>query len=309
MRHCNLQIILVMCGRFKKVNEMLPTRSFLFVPALNARAVEKSKGLACDGVILDLEDSIPPERKAEARDIVADVLSSGSFAAPRQMVRINDARTAYFRDDVSALAKSGIPAILVPKVEHAAEVEAAAAILDAEKEASDTEIWIMIESGLGVMNLREICMASPRLTGIIVGPNDLLKDLRAKDTPGQEALLTGYGLCLLAARAYGLICIDGIYKQFTDMDGLEKNCAHGRVLGFDGKSLIHPGQIAMANAAFGPNQEEIDLAERQIQAFEVAKEQGLGVTAFEGALLEDLHVDQARKLLQMADMIAKRESE
>jgi citrate lyase beta subunit len=287
---------------------MLPTRSFLFVPALNARAVEKSKGLTCDGVILDLEDSISPERKPEARQVVADVLHAGGFDALHQLVRINDARTSYFSDDVSVLAKSGVPAILVPKVEHASEVETAAAILDGEEAAGDTDIWIMIESALGVMHLSEICAASPRLKGIIIGPNDLLKDLRAKDTPGQEALLTSYGLCLLAARAHGLICIDGIYKQFNDMVGYGKNCEMGRAFGFDGKSLIHPAQIDPANAAFGPSVDEIDKAKRQIKAFEAADAAGLGVMAHEGELLEALHVDQAQKLLDMAAMIAKRES-
>jgi citrate lyase beta subunit len=224
------------------------------------------------------------------------------------MVRINDARTSYFLDDVKALAKSGIPAILVPKVEHASEVETVAAILDGEEAACDTDIWIMIESALGVMHLSENCATSPRLKGIIIGPNDLLKDLRAQDTPGQEALLTSYGLCLIAARAHGLICIDGIYKQFNDIEGYEKNCAMGRAFGFDGKSLIHPAQIAPANAAFGPSVEDIDKAKRQIKAFEDAEAAGLGVMAHEGELLEALHVDQARKLLDMADVIAKRES-
>lgn len=284
---------------------MIPTRSLLFVPALNVRAVDKSRGLDCDGIILDLEDSIAPARKVEARDAAISALADGSFAAPLQMVRVNSVDTEYFTNDVSALARAGVAAIVVPMIDTAADVQAVVRILDAEPAAKETQLWIMIETALGVMNLREICAASKRLTGMIVGPNDLLKDLKAQESAGQEALLASYGLCLIAARAYGLICIDGVYKQFKDMAGFDKNCAQGRIMGFDGKSLIHPAQIASANAAFGPSEAEIDLAKRQIEAFEAAKVQGRGVAVVDGALVEVLHVDTARKLLEMADAIAK----
>lgn len=286
---------------------MTPTRSLLFVPALNARAVEKSRGLACDGIILDLEDSIAPERKAEARGAAITALAEGGFAAPLQMVRVNSVDTDYFTGDVRALAQAGVGAIVVPKVDRAADLQAAMALLEAEPAAENTQIWIMIETALGVMNLAEICAVSKRLKGIIVGPNDLLKDLKAVESPEQEALLTSYGLCLLAARAYGVLCIDGVYKQFTDAAGFAENCAMGRILGFDGKSVIHPAQIAAANAAFGPSAADIDLAKRQVQAFEVAKSQGQGVAVVDGALVEGLHVDMARSLLKMADAIANRE--
>ncbi len=286
---------------------MTPTRSLLFVPALNPRAVEKSKGLACDGIILDLEDSIAPERKGEARDAAIDAVSQGGFAASLQMVRVNSINTEYFTDDISALAKAGAAAIVVPKVDRAADLAAAVALLDAEPAAKDTQIWIMTETALGVMNLAEICAVSKRLKGIIVGPNDLLKDLKAHESKGQDALLTSYGLCLLAARAYGLICIDGVYKQFKDATGFAENCAMGRVLGFDGKSLIHPAQISAANAAFGPSEADIDLAKRQVQAFEAAVTLGKGVAVVDGALVEGLHVEIARGLLKMAKAIANKE--
>lgn len=285
---------------------MIPTRSLLFVPASNARAVEKSKSLDCDGIILDLEDSISPDRKGEARDAAIAALAAGGFTPPLKMVRVNSVDTTFFDDDVIALAKAGAGAIVVPKIDRAADLQAVVMLLDAEAAAKDTQIWIMIETAMGVMNLAEICAVSTRLKGIIVGPNDLLKDLKAVETAGQEALLTSYGLCLLAARAYGLTCIDGVYKQFKDAAGYEKNCAHGRVMGFDGKSLIHPTQIAAANVAFGPNAAEIDLAKRQIEAFEAAKMQGQGVAVVDGALVEGLHVDTARELLKMADAVAKR---
>ncbi len=287
---------------------MIPTRSLLFVPALNARAVEKSKGLDCDGIILDLEDSIAPDRKQEARDAAITAVTGGGFAPPLQMVRVNSVETEFFESDVSALAKAGIAAIVVPKVDRAADLQAAVTLLDAQILAADTQIWIMIETALGVMNLAEICAVSNRLKGIIVGPNDLLKDLKAVESAGQEALLTSYGLCLLAARAFGLICIDGVYKQFKDAAGYEKNCAQGRVMGFDGKSLIHPAQIAAANAAFGPSEADIDLAKRQIEAFEAAKAQGKGVAVVDGALVEGLHADTARSLLKMADAVANKEA-
>ena len=286
---------------------MILTRSMLFVPVLNARAVEKSKDLACDGIILDLEDAIVSDRKGEARDAAIDAVAQGGFTARLKMVRVNSVETEYFVGDVSALAQAGVAAIVVPKVDRAADLEAAVALLDAEPAAKDTQIWIMIETALGVMNLREICAVSKRLKGIIVGPNDLLKDLKAVESKGQDALLTSYGLCLLAARAYGLVCIDGVYKQFKDAAGFAENCAMGQVLGFDGKSLIHPAQIAPANAAFGPSQADIDLAKRQVQAFEAAKAQGKGVAVVDDAIVEGLHVETARDLLNMAEAIANKE--
>ncbi len=286
---------------------MIPIRSLLFVPALNARAVEKSKSLTCDGIILDLEDSIAPERKAEARDAAIAAIAQGGFTAHLQMVRVNSVESDFFTDDVKMLAQAGVRAIVVPKVDTAADLQAAVTLLEAEVAATDTQIWIMIESALGVMNLAEICTVSKRLKGIIVGPNDLLKDLKALESTGQDALLTSYGLCLLAARAYGLVCIDGVYKHFKDMTGFAKNCAMGRIMGFDGKSLIHPAQIADTNAAFGPSEAEIDLAKRQVQAFEIAVAEGKGVAVVDGALVEGLHVDTAHRLLRMADAIAKKE--
>lgn len=286
---------------------MIPIRSLLFVPAINQRALEKPRTLPCDGLILDLEDLIPPARKDEARLIVAEELDRGDFVAGLQMARVNAVTADYFEDDIKALAKAGAQAVLVPKVECAKDILSTAAILDSEAAAANMQIWFMIESALGVMNLREICTASSRLAGMIIGPNDLLKNLKASASVGQEAVLTSYGLCLIAARAYGLVCIDGIYKEFKDADGFQKNCAQGKLLGFDGKSLIHPAQIAQANASFGPTEAEIDLAKRQIEVFEQAEVQGLGVATLDGVLVEGLHVDTARKLLEMADAIAKQE--
>ncbi len=285
---------------------MTPMRSLLFVPALNERAVEKSKNLQCDAVILDLEDSIPPDRKEQARKVVVDILQAGGFDAPLTMVRVNDVLSPYFKADITSLSSLGVQAVLVPKVNCASDVLAVEQLLDAEPAAKDTKIWIMIETAMGVMNLREICAASSRLSGIVVGPNDLVKDLRATETAGLEALLTSYGLCIIAARAYGLICIDGIYKQFTDAQGFVENCAKGKVLGFDGKSLIHPSQIAPANTQYAPSVDAIDLAKRQVQAYDLAKSQGKGVAVVDGELVEGLHADSARKLLEMAQMIAKR---
>lgn len=285
---------------------MTPTRSMLFVPVLNERAVEKSKNLQCDAVILDLEDSISLDCKAQARAAVVDVLQAGGFDAPLKMVRVNDVKSAYFKADITSLAPLGVQAILVPKVNSAADVLAVEQLLNAEPAAKDTQIWIMIETAMGVMNLREICAASSRISGMVVGPNDLVKDLRATETAGLEALLTSYGLCIIAARAFGLICIDGIYKQFTDAQGFVENCAKGKVLGFDGKSLIHPSQIDPANTQYSPNVEAIDLAKRQVKAYDLAKAQGKGVAVVDGELVEGLHADNARTLLKMAEVIAKR---
>ena len=285
---------------------MILTRSLLFVPALNARALVKSKTLGCDAVILDLEDSIAPDRKAAARDTAINALSAGGFAAPFLLVRVNSVGTDYFNSDIKYLADSGVDAIVMPKVNSAADIQVALRILDANPNAKDTKLWIMIETALGVMNLSEICAASPRIAGMIVGPNDLLKDLHANETADQEALLTSYGLCLLAARAYGLVCIDGVYKHFKDTTGFAANCLQGRSLGFDGKSLIHPAQIGPTNAAFGPSTDDMELAKRQIQAFEDAKSHGFGVATLDGALVEALHVKSAYTLLEMAAAIAQK---
>lgn len=286
---------------------MQPYRSLLFVPVINERALEKSTQLLCDGVILDLEDSIPADRKDEARSIAVKTLQAGGFSAPLQMVRVNAADTEFFQKDIKSLARAGIAAILLPKVERAEDIKAIAAILDAVPSAKSTQIWFMIESALGVMNLREICAASPRLAGMIIGPNDLLNDIRGKDTVGQDALLSSYGLCLIAARAYGLVCIDGVYKEFRDTDGFVANCAQGQMLGFDGKSLIHPAQITPANDVFGPSQEDIDLARRQIEAFDAAVAARKAVAVVDGKMVEAMHVEAARKLLKMVAVIADRE--
>ena len=207
--------------------KMTPMRSLLFVPALNERAVEKSKTLQCDAVILDLEDSISLDCKEQARMAVVDVLQVGGFDAPLTIVRVNDVESPYFKADITSVSSLGVQAVLVPKVNCAADVLAVEQLLDIEPAAKDTKIWVMIETAMGVMNLREICAASPRISGMVVGPNDLVKDLRATETAGLEALLTSYGLCIIAARAYGLICIDGVYKQFTDAQGFVENCAKG----------------------------------------------------------------------------------
>ena len=285
---------------------MTPMRSLLFVPALNERAVAKSKNLQCDAVILDLEDSISPDRKEQARTAVLDILLIGGFDAPLTMVRVNDVQSPYFKADITSLSSLGVQAVLVPKVNCASDVLAVEQLLDAVPAAKDTKIWIMIETAMGVINLREICASSPRLAGMVVGPNDLVKDLRATETAGLEALLTSYGLCIIAARAYGLICIDGIYKQFTDAQGFVENCAKGKVLGFDGKSLIHPSQIVPANTQYAPNADAINLAKRQVKAYDLAKSQGKGVAVVDGELVEGLHADSARNLLKMSQAIAKR---
>ena len=303
---CNLCLNLMRCGKINKVTRMTPHRSLLFVPVINERALEKSKGLPCDGVILDLEDSIPNERKDEARKTVVDVLQAGGFFASFTIARVNAVGTSVFESDVKALAKIGPQAILVPKVEDAKDIAAVARILDAEPAAKSTRIWFMIESALGVLNIREICAASPRLEGMIIGPNDLLKDLKAKTTPALEALQTSYGLCLIAARAHGLICIDGIYNQFKDVDGFKASCERGRLLGYEGKTLVHPNQIEGANAAFGPSDEDIDLAKRQVAAFDAVLADGQAVAVVDGQMVEKMHVAEAKEVLKLATYIEQR---
>lgn len=291
----------------KSSQPLHPLRSLLFVPATNDRAVKKAQRLHCDGIILDLEDAVLPDKKDQAREAGIDILKAKTFLAPLTFIRVNSVETDFFSHDMKALADIGPQAIVLPKVNSAVDVEAAAKLLDADPAAAETQLWIMIETAMGVMHVREICAASPRLAGLIIGPNDLLKDLRAPDTSGSEALLTSYGLCVLAARAYDLVCIDGVYKQYKDTEGFRKSCVQGRRLGFDGKSLIHPAQIDPANDIFGPSVAEIDHANRQIAAFEAAQKSGQGVGVLDGEIVEYLHVEQAKRLLAVAKSIAKRQ--
>ncbi len=274
-----------------------PYRSVLYIPGSKERALEKAKGLACDAIIFDLEDAVAVEEKPAARALLAQVLKASDYGNRARIVRINGFDTDWGRADVAAFVGADIEAILIPKVSSAADLELVAQAIP------DVPLWAMMETALGMLNAAEIA-AHPRLAGMVMGTNDLAKELGCRYRPDRLAMQTGLGLCLLAARARGRIIIDGVYNAFKDEAGLTLECEQGRDMGFDGKTLIHPAQLAVANSAFAPSNDEIDLARRQIAAFEAAEKQGLGVAVVDGKIVENLHIVTARQLLSKAEAIA-----
>ena len=281
-----------------------PYRSVLYIPGSRDRALEKAKDLPCDAIIFDLEDAVAVEEKKAARDLLAARLVEGGWGARAQLVRINGMDTPWGADDLAAILETGPEAILLPKVGAVADVAAVAARLDAHPATQGTRIWAMMETPEGVLNAAEIARA-PRMAGFVMGTNDLAKDLGARSRGAMQMALQH---CLLAARAAGIVCVDGVYNAFRDEAGLAAECAEGREFGFDGKSLIHPAQIAIANAAFAPTDAEIELARRQIAAFDEARARGEGVAVVDGQIVENLHVDTARATLAKAEAIAGREA-
>lgn len=281
-----------------------PLRSILFSPASKQRVLDKVESLACDGVIVDLEDAVGAHQKHQARENLVSFGRAKGTGGRLFLVRVNAAGTPWFAEDLQAAIEAVPDGIVLPKVEGAADIAALACALDRNREAAGVAIVAMVESPLGVLNLREIATASPRMAGLILGPNDLLKDMGGIATPGREALTTAIGMTVLTARAYGLACLDGVYNAFSDAEGFRAECDQGRMMGFDGKTLIHPNQIETANAVFGPTAAETDLARRKIAAFDRARAEGAGITVFEGEMLEELHIVAAKALLEKSEMIA-----
>ncbi len=274
-----------------------PFRSVLYIPASKERALEKARGLAVDAIIFDLEDAVAVEEKATARRMLSAALSQ-DYGARFRIVRINGLDTEWGAADVAAT--KGADAVLLPKVNCAADVEALAALV------GELPIWAMMETPLGILNAGEVA-AHPQLAGMVMGTNDLAKDLNCRFRADREPLLSSMQMCLLAARSHGAVAIDGVYNAFKDEDGLRAECEQGRDMGFDGKTLIHPAQLAVANAAFAPSADEVDLARRQIAALKVAEAEGQGVAVVDGRIVENLHIVTARQTLAKADMIAKLE--
>lgn len=272
-----------------------PYRSLLYIPGSNARALEKARGLAADAIIFDLEDAVAAAEKPAARDTLRAAL--GQDYGPRaRIVRINGLDTEWGRDDAAAFA-TGADAVLVPKVSSPADLDAVAAL------TGDTPLWAMMETAAGMLNAAAIA-AHPRLAGMVMGTNDLAKELGSRNRPDRLAMQTGLGLCVLAAKAHGKVIVDGVFNAFKDEDGLRAECEQGRDMGFDGKTLIHPAQLEIANAAFAPSEAEIDLSRRQIEAYEAAIAEGKAVAVVDGRIVENLHVDTARKTLARAEAIA-----
>ncbi|TNH41195.1 HpcH/HpaI aldolase/citrate lyase family protein [Paracoccus haeundaensis] len=273
-----------------------PYRSVLYIPAANARAMEKARGLAADAIIFDLEDAVAPDAKAAARDALAQALTQ-DYGPRARIVRINALSTAWGADDASACAGLDIDAVLIPKVDGPDDLDRLAALIP------DTPLWAMMETPLGMLNAAAIA-THPRLAGMVMGTNDLAKDLGSRFRADRLPMMAGLGLCLLAAKAHGVVIVDGVFNAFKDDDGLRAECEQGRDMGFDGKTLIHPAQLDIANAAFAPTEEEVALARRQIEAFDAATAQGRGVAVVDGRIVENLHVATARQTLDRAQAIA-----
>jgi (3S)-malyl-CoA thioesterase len=276
-----------------------PWRSVLYIPASNARAMEKAPALPVDAVIFDLEDAVAPSEKAAARRALAAALAAGGFGGRARIVRINALETEWGREDALAVAGGQADAVLVPKVNGARDLDRVADLVPG------TPLWAMMETPLAMLNAGEIA-AHRRLQGMVMGTNDLAKDLGARFRQDRLPMLAGLGLCLLAARAHGRVIVDGVYNAFRDEAGLAAECAQGRDLGFDGKTLIHPAQVEAANRAFGPSEAEVELSRRQIAAFESAAAEGRGVAVLDGRIVENLHVAAARRVLARAAAIAER---
>lgn len=285
-------------------NRARPYRSVLYIPGSKERALEKAKTLPVDAIIFDLEDAVAVDEKANARRLLAETLVEGGYGPRAQIVRINGFDTEWGAEDLEVIAAAAPEAVLLPKVNSGQDIAALARRLDAHPATSETVIWAMMETPLGILNAAEIA-AAPRMAGFVMGTNDLAKDLGSRT---RGAMLTALQHSLLAARAHGIVAVDGVYNAFRDEEGLRAECEEGRDMGFDGKTLIHPAQVATANAVFAPSEAEIELARRQIAAFDEAVASGQGVAVVDGRIVENLHVETARATLAKASAIAELEA-
>jgi citrate lyase subunit beta / citryl-CoA lyase len=300
-----------------------PRRSVLYMPGSNARALEKAKTLPCDAVILDLEDSVAPEAKVAARQQVVDTVKAGGFGAREVIVRINALDSQWWTEDLTAAAKARPDAILIPKVSKPADFGDVSAHLVGVAADEGIKLWAMVETPLGVINavaIAALAAAPPsppcaphgersrsRLACFVMGTNDLAKETQANLVPGRFPMLPWLSHCILAARAYGLDILDGVYNNINDIEGLRRECAQGDDMGFDGKTLIHPNQIEPCNAAFSPTPTELDLAYRIIAAFDLPENRNKGVVQVGGRMVERLHAVMARRTVEIAEAIAARE--
>jgi citrate lyase subunit beta/citryl-CoA lyase len=281
-------------------------RSVLFMPASNARALEKARTLPADALVFDLEDAVAPDAKPQARRMAVAAARGGGYAPREVVIRVNALDTPWGRDDLAAAAESGADAVLLPKVESAAVVHAAVGALDAAGGPGDLPLWCMLETPRGILRAEAIAAAGPRVAALVMGTSDLTKDLRARHTPDRLPLTTSLGLCVLAARAHGLAAVDGVHLDLDDEVGFLAACRQAAAMGFDGKTLIHPRTIAAANDAFSPSPDEVARARRIIDAHADAVARGQGVVVVDGRLVENLHVEDAHRLAALAAAIAAR---
>ena len=279
-----------------------PRRSVLYMPASNERALEKAKTLPVDALILDLEDAVAPDAKDLARENACAAARSGEYGRRELTIRVNAAGTQWHEADLAAVCAAGPDAVVVPKVDSAQEVRSLVAAMEAAGAPERTALWAMVETPAAMLHCEEIAAASERLKVLVMGTNDLAKELRAEHVPGRQPLLTGLGLCLLAARATGTVILDGVYNDVRDAQGFAAECLQARQLGFDGKTLVHPGQVEACNEVFAPDAEAVDEARGILQAWEDGS--GAGVITYRGRMVERLHVETARRVLTVHEAVS-----
>ena len=285
-----------------------PRRSVLYMPGSNARALEKGRTLAADGLILDLEDAVAPDAKEMARQQIGAALKAGGYGARELIVRVNGLESPWGYDDIVAAAGFGADAILLPKVASAGAVHQAETIMEASGAPQALSIWCMMETPLGMLHAEEIAEASRRVGALVMGTSDLAKDLYAAHTRDRLPMITALGLCMLAARAAGIAILDGVHLDLADDEGFAYSCRQGKELGFDGKTLIHPKTIDVANEVFGPSAEEVEWSRTIIAAHAEAEKEGKGIVVVDGKLIENLHVLNAERVVAMAEAIRDMES-
>lgn len=283
------------------MSEFTPLRSVLYMPSSNERALEKAKSIACDGLILDLEDAVAPDAKSSARDAAATAAASGDYGRRTVTIRVNGIGTEWHDGDIVAASQAGPTAIVVPKVGSAAEVHGLVAAMEKAGAPDHTKLWAMVETPVAILSALEIARSSERLGAFVLGTNDLVKELYAEHVPGRAPLLPSLHTALLAGRAAGIAVIDGVYNDVKDAEGFLAECEQGRQMGFDGKTLVHPDQVEGANAAFAPSEQAVADAEGLIAAFEEGR--GAGVVTYNGKMVEALHVESARRTLAIHEAI------
>ncbi|MFO1423441.1 MAG: CoA ester lyase [Candidatus Competibacteraceae bacterium] len=285
-----------------------PRRSMLYMPGSNARALEKARALPADSLILDLEDAVAPDAKELARKQVCEAVAAGGFGMREVLVRVNALSTKWGYEDIAMASKSGADGLLLPKVESADAIRHMEAIMHANGAPDSMRIWAMMETPRSILESQRIAESTPRMEGLVMGTSDLAKELDCAHTPERLPFLVSLGLCLLAARAAGLAILDGVYLDLNDEVGFEAACKQGQELGFDGKTLIHPKQVGPCNKVFTPKSQDVAWSRRIIEAHAAAAARGEGVVVVDGRLVENLHVESARRLVSMADAIAAMEA-
>ena len=284
-----------------------PVRSMLYIPGGRESALRKARQIPTDAIIFDLEDAVAVTEKEFARETLIKELVEGSYGRRTKIVRVNSLHTHWGRDDIAAVSSVKPDGILLPKVDSASNIFELRAEMDKHVGLKETKIWAMMETPRGILNASEIA-DSPDVVGMVMGTNDLGKELNAGLDPKRNSMSFSLGLCILAAKAAGILIVDGVYNAFKDEKGLKNEAIQGRDLGFDGKTLIHPLQVDVVNSIFAPNSAELDLAYRQIEAFKVATKNGLGVAVLDGKIVENLHVEAAHATIAKAEIIQEMEN-